>query len=62
MIDVTQVTFLTYGGEKIKIDFQQALFREPIWKIKELLLDKFAEYNKHDPIVKITNLKYKEYG
>lgn len=62
MINVTQATFLTYGGEKIKVDFHQALFKEPLWKIKEILLDKFGDTNKHDPIVKVTNLKYTEYG
>lgn len=62
MISVTQVTFLTYDGEKIKIDFSNLFFREPLWKVKEILLDRYANYDKNDPIVKIITLKYTEYG
>ena len=62
IIEVTQATFLTYDGEKIQIDFNNLLFREPKWKIKELLLDKYANLIPTDPIVKLISIKYKEYG
>lgn len=62
MIEVTQATFLTYDGERIQMDFTNYFFREPLWKVKELLLDRYANLIPTDPIVKITKLKYKEYG
>lgn len=61
MIHLTQATFITYGGEKITKEFS-TFFREPLWKVKEMLLDVFYKKESSDPIVKIVNLKYKVYG
>ena len=61
MIHLTQATFITYGGEKITKEFS-TFFREPLWKAKELLLDSVCKKESSDPIVKIINLKYREYG
>jgi len=61
MIHVTQATFLTYGGVKITKDLTSN-FHEPLWKVKELLLDSVCKADDSDPIVKIINLKYREYG
>lgn len=62
MIHVTQATFLTYDGQEVEMEFKNMFFHEPKWKVKELLLDRFANFIKEDPIVKIVSLKYKEYG
>jgi len=61
MIHVTQATFLTYDGEVITKEFN-TLFHKPLWKVKELLLDSVCKADDSDPIVKIINLKYREYG
>lgn len=61
MIHVTQATFLTYGGERITKDLTSN-FHEPLWKVKEILLDIFCKADSRDPIVKILSIKYQEYG
>ena len=61
MIHVTQATFLTYGGVKITKDLTSN-FHEPLWKVKEILLDIFCKADSKDPIVKVLSIKYKEYG
>lgn len=61
MIYVSEETFLTYGGEKITKEFS-TFFREPLWKVKEMLLDVFCKKDSSDPVVKIVSLKYKEHG
>ena len=62
MIEVKSATFQTYSGRQITLDFYMALFRAPLWKVKELLLDKFAKNNSPDPIVKVIKFNYKTYG
>lgn len=52
---------MTYGGEIITKDVTSN-FNEPLWKVKETLLDIFCKADSKDPIVKIVSLKYKEYG
>ena len=61
MIHVTKVTYLTYGGLTIDVEYNTT-FHEPLWKAKEKLLDSVCKKESSDPIVKIVNLKYKEYG
>lgn len=61
MIHVTQATYYTYGGRTIVKEYN-TFFNEPLWKAKELLLDSVCKKDSSDPIVKIVNLKYKEYG
>ena len=61
MIHVTQATYYTYGGKIIEVEYN-TLFHEPLWKVKELLLDSVCKADSSDPIVKIINLKYREYG
>ena len=61
MIHVTQATYYTYGGRTIVKEYN-TFFHEPIWKAKELLLDSVCKKESSDPIVKIINLKYREYG
>lgn len=62
MIQVESVTFLTYGGRQVTMQFAMALFHEPLWKVKEQLLDKMAPRFTDDPIVKVVKLKYHHYG
>lgn len=61
MIHLTQATFITYGGEKITKEFS-TFFREPLWKVKEILLDIFCKADSSDQIIKVINIKYTEYG
>lgn len=62
MIEVKSATFQTYSGRKVTMDFYMALFRAPLWKVKELLLDKLARPNSADPIVKVVSLNYRQLG
>lgn len=61
MIHVTQATYYTYGGKFIVKEYN-TFFHEPIWKVKELLLDSVCKADDSDPIVKLVKIKYKEYG
>jgi hypothetical protein len=61
MIHVTQATYYTYGGRTIVKEYNTT-FHEPLWKVKELLLDFVCKADDSDPIVKLVKLKYREYG
>lgn len=61
MIHVTQATYYTYGGRTIVKEYN-IFFHEPLWKVKEKLLDSVCKADDSDPIVKLVKLKYKEYG
>lgn len=60
MIHVTKVTYLTYGGRTIDVEYNTT-FHEPLWKVKEKLLDSVCKADDSDPIVKLVKLKYQEY-
>ena len=61
MIHVTKVTYLTYGGLTIDVEYNTT-FHEPLWKAKEKLLDSVCKKESSDPIVKIVSVKFKVYG
>jgi hypothetical protein len=61
MIHVTQATYYTYGGRTVVKEYN-TFYREPLWKVKELLIDSVCKKESSDPIVKIINIKYIEYG
>lgn len=64
MINVTSITLQTYGGENCTFEILNGFFYEPLWKVKEILLDKFIAACKEsgDPFVKVVRIKYSEYG
>lgn len=64
MILVNSVTFTTYGGVDVTFHLENGFFYEPLWKVKEILLDRFIAACKKssDPIVKVRSMDYKEYG
>lgn len=62
MIHVKKATLLTYGGREVEVIID-SLFREPLWKIREIILDKTIKLRKQDdPFVKVVRLDYSEYG
>lgn len=52
---ITQATLTTYSGKKVTVELETEVFREPLRKIKERLLDGFVQMCKSstDPFVKI---------
>ena len=52
---ITQATLTTYSGKRVTVELETQVFREPLRKIKERLLDGFIQMCKasKDPFVNI---------